>query len=86
MMKKDKIQQIEIYAKSIMPRSGVHDFEHVNRVRRVALAIAAKEGYEGTQVVEAASLLHDIGYYLTPDGKDHGETGSVAVNRINCVP
>ncbi len=77
MMKKSKTQQIEIYVKSIMPRTGVHDFEHVNRARRLALAIAAKEGYKDTQAVEAASLLHDIGYYLTSDEKDHGQTGSV---------
>ena len=46
MTNKGITEQIENYAKSIMPRNGVHDFEHVKRVRRLALAIAAKEGYK----------------------------------------
>ena len=78
MMKKNISEQIEIYAKGIMPQTGVHDFEHVNRVRRLALAIAAKEGYKDREAVEAASLLHDIGYYLTSTEKNHGQTGSAA--------
>jgi len=74
-MKNNTVTQIEKYVRTIMEDTSVHNYEHVNRVRNWAIAIAIKEGYERVDVVEAAALLHDIGYTYTNE-KNHGQTGS----------
>jgi putative nucleotidyltransferase with HDIG domain len=63
----NRIQQIERYVKQSMGAVNApdlriaHDFKHVDRVRRWALKIAAHEGLQDLEIVEAAALLHDIG-------------------------
>ncbi|WP_026694898.1 HD domain-containing protein [Peribacillus kribbensis] len=49
-----------------------HDWHHINRVRNLALRIAAEEKAESLGLIEAAALLHDI-----PDEKlnDSEEAG-----------
>ena len=42
---------------------GSHDFSHIDRVRRLALSLAADEGVDDAsalEVIELAALLHDI--------------------------
>jgi len=74
-MKTKRIEYIEEYVKAIMPVNSVHNYEHINRVRNWAVVIAMKEGYERPDLVEAASLLHDIGYTYV-DEKKHGQVGA----------
>ena len=58
-----------------MPASGVHNYEHVHRVRNWAVDIAMNEGYKRLDLVQAAALLHDIGYTFV-DEKNHGQAGA----------
>jgi len=46
-----------------------HDFHHVERVRKIALYIAEKEGADRF-IVELASLLHDCGDYKFHGGDE----------------
>ena len=55
---------------------AAHDFKHVDRVRRLALAIAAREGYKSLEAIEAAALLHDVGLARAKDRRLHGEIGA----------
>jgi uncharacterized protein len=60
MEKKDIIKQAENYVRQILENdhSG-HDWWHIERVRNIAIELAAKE--EANQfIVELAALLHDI--------------------------
>jgi uncharacterized protein len=51
---------VEQHVRSLMEGEGTgHDWWHVDRVRRSALAIAEHEGADRT-IVELAALLHDI--------------------------
>jgi len=74
-MKTNRIEHIEEYAKAIMPANSVHDNEHIHRVRNWAFVIAHEEGYERADLVEAAALLHDIGYTYV-DEANHGQVGA----------
>jgi len=60
-MSPDLVARIERHAHELMRsvRSS-HGWDHVQRVRRLALAIAREEGAR-RDVVELAALLHDIG-------------------------
>jgi uncharacterized protein len=60
----------EAFVKEYMPlfKDASHDYTHIERVRKVALQIAAAEEHSTTtaepiniQLVELASLLHDVG-------------------------
>jgi putative nucleotidyltransferase with HDIG domain len=56
-----------------------HDFKHVDRVRKWALIIAGKEGFSDLELIEVATLLHDIGLgYIDEkiDRRKHGEVGA----------
>ena len=46
-----------------------HDWQHVDRVRRMALAIGREEGAD-LYVVELAALLHDVADWKFHDGDD----------------
>ena len=74
-MRINRIKPIEEYVKSVVTGNSVHNYEHVNRVRNWAVAIALEEGYERVDIVEAAALLHDIGYTYV-DEADHGQVGA----------
>lgn len=77
-----RIQQIEDHATSWMsdfmaPDLGIaHGYPHVDRVRCWALQIAAHEGFEGSEIVEAAALLHDIGLTRV-ESEQRGQHGRV---------
>ena len=49
--------------KALSSNDASHDFHHIDRVRRMAVALGREEGLreEDIQVVELASLLHDVG-------------------------
>ncbi len=71
----ERICQIEGYAQEIMNRcEAAHDYKHVDRVRRWAVRIAEAEGYQHTDLVQTAALLHDIG--LVDGRTGHGPRGA----------
>lgn len=82
MKKKDLISLTEKYVKTITGKGTLtlaHDYKHVDRVRKWAALIAAKEGYSNLEMVEVAALLHDIGLNFideTGDRRRHGEVGA----------
>ena len=49
--------------------SSGHDWQHIDRVRRTALAIGREEGAD-LSVVELAALLHDVADWKFHDGDD----------------
>lgn len=55
--------------------AGTTDFEHVDRVRRVALDLAKRENVEDVQLVEMIALLHDVkDHKYAAEGDDAGTT------------
>lgn len=69
------IRRIEAYAQEIMCQcEAAHDYKHVDRVRRWAVRIAEVEGYQRTDLVQAAALLHDVG--LVNGRTGHGPRGA----------
>jgi uncharacterized protein len=60
-MSRDLVERVEAHARERMRlvRSS-HGWDHVQRVRRLAVALAREEGAR-LEVVEPAALLHDIG-------------------------
>jgi uncharacterized protein len=82
-MPKSKVQQVENYVREMLTKAVAHDFKHVDRVRNWALRIATEEGYQDTEVVEVAALLHDIGLPYAEKRGRHGEIGAeVAVKYL----
>ena len=81
-METSRIRQIEAYVRRTM--AGVagsdleigHDFKHVDRVRRWALAIAEEEGDVDRELVEAAALLHDVGRARVEQERQHAQIGA----------
>ena len=62
-MSGDLIRETENYVKAEMSQNdSSHDWNHIERVRNLALHIAKKEGLdqESVLVVELAALLHDL--------------------------
>ena len=60
----------------------VHDFDHVVRVLRLALRIAAAEGAD-REIVQAAALLHDVGREQAErSGADHAEFAAARAHQI----
>lgn len=56
-----RVKDIEAKARKFFEDSrGSHDWEHVERVRRLSLHIGRKEGAD-MKILEIAALLHDIG-------------------------
>ena len=70
-----KIRQIEDFVRPMMTAVIAHDFKHVDRVRRWAIRIAEAEGYPNLEIVQAATLLHDIGL-IKDAGRRHAEIGA----------
>ncbi len=54
------VRIIESIVRNIMSNDPIHGFPHVERVRRLALWIAKHYPQVDVEVVEIASLLHDI--------------------------
>ena len=81
-MQKNRIQQIEDYARRVMTAEVAHDFQHADRVRCWAVQIAQDEGYQNLEVVEAAALLHDVGLSYTEERGDHGRAGAKEAARF----
>lgn len=57
------ISNIEQYVKAALAsRDASHDFNHIDRVRKMALVLGKQEGLDPASlaVVEVAALLHDI--------------------------
>ncbi|KAL0037341.1 hypothetical protein WJX79_002961 [Trebouxia sp. C0005] len=44
----------------VLDHDASHDWSHIDRVRKLALALAREEGIANLELVEIASLLHDI--------------------------
>jgi uncharacterized protein len=56
-----RVKDIETEARKFFEDSrGSHDWEHVERVRRLSLHIGQREGAD-MKILEIAALLHDIG-------------------------
>jgi uncharacterized protein len=55
----DILEQTAEHVRSLMTPEGSHDWFHVERVRRTALAIGREEGADPF-FVELAALLHDV--------------------------
>jgi len=55
-----------------------HSYAHVDRVVKIATILAEKEQAD-MELVQAASLLQDIGYAV---GEPHNETGAKLANEI----
>ncbi len=72
----NKIVKIEEYVKTEMSSVVAHDFKHVQRVRKWALLIAQKEGYQDLEMVEIAALMHDIGLVKAEKRSLHGQVGA----------
>lgn len=58
-----------------MSGKNAHDFMHVDRVRKWALQIAKREGFDRLEVVQATALLHDIGR-ATGESNEHAQVGA----------
>ena len=73
------LQLTENYVKDQLSKdSSGHDWQHTQRVRKLALQIADRENAD-LFLVELAALLHDLGDY-----KLHQGDGSVAPRMISC--
>jgi putative nucleotidyltransferase with HDIG domain len=59
-----------------------HDYKHVDRVRRWALAIAVGERFADLEIVEAAALLHDIGLAHVEQRSRHAQAGAEIAARF----
>jgi uncharacterized protein len=76
------IVRIEQYVQETMDAAQdpdlllAHDYQHVDRVRRWALRIAAEEAYDELLIVEAAALLHDVGLAYLGPGQARGRHGA----------
>ncbi len=68
--------RIEAFVAPHMAHDNAHDYAHVDRVRRWAVAIARQEGYPRLDLAEVAALLHDVGLGQSSDRRDHGDMGA----------
>jgi putative nucleotidyltransferase with HDIG domain len=59
-----------------------HDFKHVDRVRRWALAIAAGERFTDRACLQAAALLHDVGLAHVAERREHARVGAEIAARF----
>lgn len=63
MNKKIILKKVEAFVKKRMAsvKDAAHDFNHVDRVRKLSLKIAKKERFNDLFLLEIAALLHDVG-------------------------
>lgn len=72
----NKIKQVEAYVKKVTKDEPAHDFNHVDRVRKLALKIAKSVKFPDLEIVEIAALMHDIGLSKADKRGKHGEIGA----------
>ncbi len=76
MNKKQRIQEIEKIAKKYFKKTNpCHDWTHIERVKKLALHIGQKEGAD-LEILEIASLLHDIGRLEEEKNKGQKKCGT----------
>ena len=76
------VRDVERFVKKVFERSKMssHDYLHVLRVRKLAVEIGKKEGAD-IEVLELASLLHDIALALGKEKSIHAkESARIAKN------
>lgn len=83
MITQKTIKKIESEAKELFKNLGPsHDWSHIERVTRTAVAIAKKEKAD-ISVVKVASLLHDMGRHsLKEINYDHAVEGAKIARKI----
>lgn len=87
-MRSGRIRQVEAFVQQTMDDTQdndhkiAHDYKHVDRVRRWALAIAGGEGFVALELLEAAALLHDIGLAHAGQRSDHAQAGAGVAARF----
>ena len=72
------IEKLEQICLNIYPKSGSHDWNHIQRVRKLCLQIGRQLNAD-LLVLEAAALLHDISHQLR---EKHAERSSVEAEKI----
>jgi len=85
-----RIQKTELFVRQSMstiiaPELRIaHGFKHVDRVKGWALRIAAAEGFQDLELVEATALLHDIGLTCVEvdHRRQHAEKGAVIAGQF----
>jgi uncharacterized protein len=67
------VAQVETWARDLLERDGsvAHGWLHVDRVRRLALVLAPREGVAPWKA-ECAALLHDVGRAVPGPQAEHG--------------
>lgn len=63
------IERTAQHVRALLPGDSAHDWWHIERVRRNALAIGAAEGAD-LHVVELGALVHDIADWKFHEGND----------------
>lgn len=81
-MDNSKIKQVEEYVKKVTKDEPAHDFNHVDRVRKLALKIAKSVKFFDLEIVEIAALMHDIGLSESDKREKHGEVGAEMAERF----
>lgn len=60
----DLVRETETWVQSkLASYDASHDFQHIERVRKMALRLARTEGLEDLELVEIAALVHDVDDY-----------------------
>ncbi len=77
------VEEVEEFVKRAFRRSKMisHDYLHVLRVRKLAVEIGKKEGAD-IEVLELASLLHDIALALGKEKHLHAEESAKIAKKI----
>ncbi|WP_108671200.1 HD domain-containing protein [Peribacillus acanthi] len=72
-MQKKLIKEAELFVKTKLGKDASgHDYHHCDRVRKLSIKIAIKEGIADTSVIELAALLHDVPDEKLNDGTEQG--------------
>jgi uncharacterized protein len=71
--KAELLARVEAWARNLLERDGAtaHGWPHVERVRRLARALATREGV-APWLAECAALLHDVGRAVPGPESGHG--------------
>jgi uncharacterized protein len=73
MEEREILKRTELYVSEVMCNNTAgHDWWHIYRVRRLALAISNKEGGD-SYIVEMAALLHDVDDWKMENGSENAK-------------